>query len=558
MRKFGATLLAVPVLVLVYLPVVASRKAAARLALFLGVGGLIGIAGFGILPRGITAVPASTPAPVEAQRFGPAVIASQGLDGTILVEFSEPMDRASVEAALSVEPAAPVALSWLDDDRALLIGPKTHWAPATFYTVSIRAGALDLEGGTLESTVRTAFSTRPATGAAIVATELAGKRVRPETAFVVTFDADVPLEAARAAFVIEPAVAGEVVGDEVGSDSATTRDVTFLPDEPLAPDTAYVVAVREGLLDAEGAPVAVPRPLTVRTTAVPSVVRFRPRGGTEDVPRDADLSVRFTRKMDRASTEKVFTAVVGGKRVTGSLQWFENDTVLLLDPKDDLPYGAKVTLKVSIGARSADGMAIDRSRSVAFTTVEKPKPTPRPAPAATPRPRPKPTPRPPSGGSGAGRSSWAAAERYMLRLMNCTRGGGWVESNGACSSPGGSGIAPLQLHAGISDKVARPYAKRLATAGACTHFYAGTTIGSRLRAAGYVGAAYGENISCRYYSDPLDAAVAFVRFCQAERSWSPPGGHWVNLMNPRLRYVGIGLWVSGNHLNFVMDFFTPR
>ncbi|MCU0483779.1 MAG: hypothetical protein MUC54_05845, partial [Chloroflexi bacterium] len=153
-------------------------------------------------------------------------------------------------------------------------------------------------------------------------------------------------------------------------------------------------------------------------------------------------------------------------------------------------------------------------------------------------------------------SSWYAAERYMLKLMNCTRGGGWVEYNGSCSSPGGSGIAPLQLHAGISDRVARPYAKRLATAGACTHYLGGTTIGSRLKAAGYYGAAYGENISCRYYADPMDAAVAFARFTQAEKSWN--GGHWVNLMNPRLKYVGIGLWVTGGHLNLVMDFFTPR
>jgi uncharacterized protein YkwD len=537
---------------------VASRRVAARLALVLGVGGLLGIAGFGILPSGIVAVPATTPAPVEAQRFGPAVVASQPLDGTILVEFSKQMDRASVEAALAVDPAAEVSLLWLDDDQAVLIGPKSHWAPGTFYTVAIGAAARDVDGGPLESTLRTAFSTRPATGAAIVATETAGKRVRSETAFVVTFDTDVPLEAATAAFVIEPAVAGEVLGDDVASDSATTRDLTFLPDEPLAPDTRYVISLREGLVDAEGAPVATPSPLKVLTTAVPAVARFRPRNGTEDLARDVDLSVRFTRKMDRASTEKAFTALVNGKRVTGALQWFENDTVLLLDPKSDLPYSAKVTLKVAASARSADGVALDRSRSVSFTVVEKPKATPRPTAAPTTRPRatPRPTTRPPSGGTGAGRSSWSAAERYMLKLMNCTRGGGWVESNGSCSSPGGSGIAPLQLHAGISDRVARPYARRLATAGACTHFLGGTTIGSRLKAAGYYGLAYGENISCRYYSDPMDAAVAFARFTQAERSWN--GGHWANLMNPRLRYVGIGLWVTGGHLNLVMDFFTPR
>jgi len=556
LRKIAAAALAVPILMLVYLPVIGRRSVAARLALVLGVGGLIGIAGFGILPRGITAVPATTPAPVEARRFGPAVVASQALDGTILVEFSAPMDRPSVEAALSVEPAAPLALSWLDGDRALLIGPEGHWAPATFYTVSVGSGARDAQGGVLESAVRTAFSTRPATGAAIIATEVAGKRVRPETAFVVSFDREVPLGAAQTAFRIEPGVAGELVGDEVVSDTKTTRDLTFLPDEPLAPDTRYVVSVRPGLVDDEGAPVAVPPPLAVRTTAIPSVVRFRPRNGTEDIARDADLSVRFTRKMDRASTEKAFTAVVGGKRVTGSLEWFENDTVLLLDPGADLPYGTKVTLRVSTAARSADGIGLDRSRSVAFTTVERPKVTARPAPASTSRPRA--TPRPSSGGTGAGRSSWYAAERYLLRLMNCTRGGGWVEANGACSSPGGSTIPALQYHAGISDRVARPYAKRLASAGACTHFLGGTTIGSRLRAAGYVGRTYGENISCRYYRDPMDGAVGLVRFFQSEKYWSPQGGHWVNMMDRDFRYAGIGLWVSGGHMNFVVDFFTPR
>ena len=558
LRKIAAAVLAVPVLVLVYLPLIGRRGVAARLALVLGVGGLIGVAGFGVLPRGTTAIPATTPVPVEASQFGPAVVGSQALDGTILVEFSAPMDRTSVQAALAVEPATPLALTWLDGDQALLIGPASHWAPSTFYAVSIGTGARDAAGGALTSPLRTIFSTRPATAATIVATETAGTRVRTETAFVVTFDADVPIEAARAAFAIEPPVAGEVVGDDVTSATTTTRDLAFLPDEPLAPDTRYVVRIAGGLVDAEGAPVAAPEPLTVRTTVTPSVVRFRPRNGIEDVACDADLSVRFTRKMDRASTEKAFAASVAGKRLTGTLQWFENDTVLLLDPGSDLPYGAKVTLRVSTAARSVDGVALDRSRSVAFTTAEKPQPTPRPTAVPTSRPKPTPTPRPSSGGGSAGSSSWFAAEKYVLRLMNCTRGGGWVEANGSCSSPGGSTIPALQYHAGISDRVARPYAKKLATAGACTHFLNGTTIGSRLRAAGYYGITYGENISCRYYSDPMDAAVALVRFFQSERSWNPPGGHWVNMMNRNFQYVGIGLWVTGGHLNYVVDFFTPR
>ena len=155
--------------------------------------------------------------------------------------------------------------------------------------------------------------------------------------------------------------------------------------------------------------------------------------------------------------------------------------------------------------------------------------------------------RPPSG-------SWLGAEKYLLTLLNCTRGGGWVLADGSCSSPGGSGTAPLRYHAGVSDRVARPYAKKLATAGVCSHFYGGDP-GDRLRAAGFTGYQWAENIGCRYFRDPRDAAVSLVRFFQNEKSWN--GGHWVNMMNRKYTHAGVGLWVSGGNLNFVINFYTP-
>ena len=85
--------------------------------------------------------------------------------------------------------------------------------------------------------------------------------------------------------------------------------------------------------------------------------------------------------------------------------------------------------------------------------------------------------------------------------MNCTRGGGWVTSGGDCSSPGGSGIAPLILSSGISTNVSRPYAKYLVTTGICSHFADGDP-GDRLRRAGYAGD-YRENIGCRSAAQPV-------------------------------------------------------
>jgi uncharacterized protein YkwD len=175
------------------------------------------------------------------------------------------------------------------------------------------------------------------------------------------------------------------------------------------------------------------------------------------------------------------------------------------------------------------------------------KPASKPRSAPRPAPRTAPVPRPSSG-------SWLATERYLLELTNCTRGGGWVLADGTCSSPGGSGIAPLKLDAGISDRVARPYAKRLTLANVCSHFLGGGP-DDRLRAAGYSSYHWAENIGCRYFSDPRDAAVSLIRFYQDEKSYN--GGHWVNMMNPAYDRAGVGLWISGGRLHFVIDFYRP-
>ncbi len=135
--------------------------------------------------------------------------------------------------------------------------------------------------------------------------------------------------------------------------------------------------------------------------------------------------------------------------------------------------------------------------------------------------------------------------------MNCTRGGGWVLSSGTCSSPGGSGVKPLILNAGISNKVSRPYAKLLATKNICSHFADGNP-GDRLHRAGYPGD-YRENIGCRSSSSPYASVLGTHLFFQDEK---PCGNycHWANIMDPRVDEVGIGIWVIGDRVRLVVDF----
>lgn len=583
MRKIAAAILAVPVLAAIYFPVLRRRGVAIRASLAVGAGLLIVVAALGTLPRTASALPPVTAGPVAPERFGPNVESRESLGGPVAFDFATPMDEASVAAAISIDPETPVTLAWLDGGRTLMVSPQGAWAPETYYTITVGAAARDSAGAPLVGSLQTAFYTRGLTGARIVATgPLPDGRVAPDTAFIVAFDRPVDVAAARAAFRIEPPVTGDLQGDAA---VGPTEKLTFLPAEGLAPGTRYTVSIAGRLLDTDGAPVAAIQPLVVETVVTPTVVRFRPRAGTEDVDPAADISVRFTRPMSKAVTQRAFVVTAGGAALAGDYLWAENDTVLVFKPRDPLPQDADVVMSVTADAAGADGTPIAAPVTARFTTAALPaatpaatpkatpaptpkptpgtvppkattKPTPKTTPAPTPKPTPTPAPSASTAGSSGGGGPWASAERYYLGLLNCTRGGGLVTATGACSSPGGSGIAPLVLDAGISDTVSRPYAKLLATTAVCSHFDGGNP-GDRLRNAGYTSYRWAENLGCESAPSAIASALGTQLYFQSERSWSPPGGHWVNMMNPAYTRVGIGVWVSGGQIRIVIDFYHP-
>jgi hypothetical protein len=152
---------------------------------------------------------------------------------------------------------------------------------------------------------------------------------------------------------------------------------------------------------------------------------------------------------------------------------------------------------------------------------------------------------------------WYTTEQYYFGLMNCTRTGGWVLSNGTCRGYGSGHYSayrkPFMYSYGLSDRVTRPYAKLLATRGLCSHTADGDP-GLRLRRSGYTSWRWGENIGCREgYSSSKTAVLASHLNFQAEKSSN--GGHWKNIKSTSYKTVGIGVWVSGSHTRLVIDFY---
>lgn len=540
MRKFAAAALALPVLALIYGPVVARRLLAGRMGVGIGTLAISGIVLVGL------AAPVTTSArpPVTATPLGPAALAGSiephhGIREPVRLSFSSAMDAKSVASSLTVSPAADVALSWNAAGTSLTVTPKSGWKPATYYTVTIGTAALDRSGSKLAAPARAIFTTRLPTGGRISASEAVVKgRVPTGTTFALTFDGPVDAQAVQASFRIDPAVEGTF---ETTAPAGAGTTITFIPTAPLAPDTAYTVSLGGSVQDADGIATAALAPLAIRTTKGPSIVRFRPLTGTTGVARGAALSVRFTARMDRASTAAAFSAQVGTKKLKGTVDWAEGDTVLVFQPATALPYGATVAITVATTATDRRGTPLNAPKTVTFRIEPKPVPAAR----ATSR-----TTHIGHGGS-VGAGSWHAVETYYLQLMNCTRGGGWVTSGGNCSSPGGSGISPLILSAGISSEVSRPYAKYLASTGICSHFADGDP-GVRLRRHGYNGD-YRENIGCRSAANPYASVLGSHLFFQSEK---PCGGycHYANIMSTKMKYVGIGVWVTHGRVRLVVDF----
>jgi uncharacterized protein YkwD len=542
LRRLAAAALAVPILVSLYVPVVLRRSIAARLSLVLGIGGLLGFAAVGALaPGGMSATAPSSPAPVASTAFGPNVRTNVSPGAPVEVTFSQPMDRLTVAEAITLSPSRAVQLEWNSAGTTLTVRPAAIWATGTYYTITIGGAAADRDGHLLGAPMRVAFVTRTATLARIAATRMDGRAADVRTAFRVTFDHPVDVAAAATAFRISPAVDGSFVLPA----AAEAKDLTFEPLAPLAANTVYRVTLDGKFSDTDGATVGVPNGLAVRTARAPAIVRFRPRSGTSDVARRAALSVRFTQRMDQSTTAAALSVTANGKRVKGKMSWAEGDTVLVFQPNSALPAGAKVTMAVGAGATARNGAAIVAAGQASFHTT-KPRAAARGTTASAPITH--------ASGGTVGSGSWYAVEVYYLKLMNCTRTGGWVLSNGSCSSPGGLSTPPILLDAGLSNRVSRPYAKLLAQTGACTHFYNGTPT-DRLRRAGYSGWA-AENLGCRSASNAYASVLGTHLYFQSEK---PCSGycHYANLMNPDYKRCGIGVWVYGGRVRLVIDFYHP-
>ncbi len=451
------------------------------------------------------------------------------LDAPFQIQFNKPMSAPSVEQALTIAPAAAMDLRWDATDQTLALRPKAHWEPFTTYTVKVGNGAVDLEGLALASPVTATFETGALTSGEIKATQMVGSLASPRTAFQITFTRPVKFATVAARLNVYPATPVKLSGDDPTDQESTVFTVT--PESQLATGTKYLLTMTNGGADSSGSSLMPVKSLEAETLPTPAVVHFTPAGGSVSRDTNQAISVTFSVSMDPKATATALRITSNDRVVAGNVSWSDDDTVITWTPRRPFATGAVVGISVGTGARSVGGISVAAAQSVNFSIAK----------ARATRIAYKPPTQIKWNNVGP---QYLSAERYYLDLMNCTRTGGWVEPGGYCGSNTHHtkpAQKPLSLNAGISDKVARPFAKYLADTCQLNHYINGTPR-SRLAAAGYGSGSWGENIASPGGLSAGSLAAVEIYFQNESRLRG--NNHYTNIMSKYFRSAGIGIWIS--------------
>ena len=162
--------------------------------------------------------------------------------------------------------------------------------------------------------------------------------------------------------------------------------------------------------------------------------------------------------------------------------------------------------------------------------------------------------------SGTGISATAEddLQAFALSLINCTRRGGWVRTDGSCDKNPSRQYRSTRRHSlklseRISERVAESLAVRCAKLGRCSHTL-GKGYKARFRSIG-VRSYVGEALGYGWHGPAKKTIISSYRIMQAEKingKWNR--WHWRYIKEPDFERVGIGIAKRGNYTVIVYDF----
>lgn len=331
---------------------------------------------FGGVQREATAtMPAIEPSllPELQQEIPPTIIETYPEPGSILplsggitLVFDQPMERASVEGALVLEPVTAGRFEWQDDQSVRFIPDQPLPVNATV-TVTVKETAKDQKGNHLSRPL--SFEYRTAGQLRLVERIPAPdvQDVDPTTVVAVTFNRPIVElgevgSAQPAAFRLEPQPQGE-------GRWLNTSTYVFTPQPALEGGQTYQVLMNADLISVDGTPLSGMEAMNWQfSTAEPELVGLEP-SLDGDQPLDVQFRLTFNQPMDRQSVEEGLRLVSeDGRAVPETYRWSERDTIVTLKADALLARNRQYTLELE-GVAALGGADLPQTLRETFRTV---------------------------------------------------------------------------------------------------------------------------------------------------------------------------------------------
>lgn len=318
-----------------------------------------------VLPK-----PTSTPLP---QTQPPTLIETDPLPGAqmtlsnpITFYFNQPMQRTSVEAALTGQPSLSGSFSW-KDDATVTFNPDKPLLPGTSQVINIGTNAKSAKGMALLRPISLSYSTSPNLTLVQSLPAADSTDVDPTSAVVAAFSQPVVALGADpaglpAGFSLTPSAQGK--GEWIN-----TSTYIFYPQPALAGGVHYSVGVNPELTSTDGAPLASTAGWSF-STILPRLVSTLPADSAFNVRLDASVQLNFSYSMDADSVKTNFSLQTSdGSLVSGHLGWNDNFTTYAFTPTALLQRDTTYAVRLGDKTAALGGTPLGEQTRLTFHTV---------------------------------------------------------------------------------------------------------------------------------------------------------------------------------------------
>jgi hypothetical protein len=285
------------------------------------------------------------------------------------VVFSEPVERASAQAAFSTDPTIAGSFSW--SGTTMVFTPTETLPLETDFKIQLAPGTSDLAGNRM-STAAAPFTFRTVGRPAVVATLPADGdgQVALDAHPSLTFSTLMDTSSVEKSLEIVPAIDHQL--------RWSGEALEIIPSQPLDPDQRYEVTLRAGAADQAGTRLATVFRFAFTTLAAgPEAVGRVPADGAQGIGLGTPIAVFFDRPIDPDSLSNellTITPDVGGSLQVvppeGAAALGQSDaaSIVRFMPATPLPPNTTFEVALAPGLRATDGSATAEELRWSFTT----------------------------------------------------------------------------------------------------------------------------------------------------------------------------------------------